>query len=80
MILTEYIERAMSHADYDKLEDGTFAGRIPVCPGVVAFGQALRECEEQLQSTLEDWVWMGLKLNHSLPVLAEFDLNQVPVA
>ena len=37
-ILSEYIERAMTKAEYDKLEDNTFAGRIPVCKGVIAFG------------------------------------------
>ena len=28
-ILTGYIEKTMSLAEYDKLEDGTFSGRIP---------------------------------------------------
>jgi len=28
-ILTGYIENALSQAEYDKLEDGTFSGRIP---------------------------------------------------
>jgi len=28
-ILSEYLEQAMSEAAYDKLEDGTFTGRIP---------------------------------------------------
>ena len=30
-ILSEYVQQAMSQAVYDKLEDGTFAGRIPAC-------------------------------------------------
>jgi predicted RNase H-like HicB family nuclease len=63
-ILSEYIDRAMADAVYDKLEDGTFAGRIPPCKGVVAFGATLRECEEELHSTLEDWVLVGIKLGH----------------
>lgn len=37
-ILSEYVEQAMAQAVYDKLEDGTFAGRIPFCKGVVALG------------------------------------------
>jgi len=65
-ILSEYIERAMAEAVYDKLEDGTFAGKIPPCTGVVAFGDTLRECEEELHSTLEDWVLVGIKLGHRL--------------
>jgi predicted RNase H-like HicB family nuclease len=66
-ILSEYVGRAMSEAVYDKLEDGTFAGRIPLCKGVLAFGTTLRECEDELRSTLEDWILAGLKLGHPLP-------------
>jgi predicted RNase H-like HicB family nuclease len=44
----------LSQAEYDKLEDGTFFGRIPSCKGVVAFAATLRECEDELRSVLED--------------------------
>ncbi len=77
-ILSDYLENALSSAEYDKLEDGTFFGRIPLCKGVVAFGTTLRECETELRSTLEDWVLVGLKLGHSLPVLDNLDLNGKP--
>jgi len=70
-ILTDYVHQAMAHAAYDKLEDGTFAGRIPPCKRVVAFAATLRECEDELRSTLEDWIWLGLKLRHSLGNLIE---------
>jgi predicted RNase H-like HicB family nuclease len=78
-ILSDYVEQALAEARYDKLDDGTFGGRIPSCPGVVAFGDTLRECEAELRSTLEDWILMGLKLGHALPVLAGIDLNRQPV-
>ncbi|MBI2900141.1 MAG: type II toxin-antitoxin system HicB family antitoxin [Planctomycetes bacterium] len=78
-ILSEYVEAAMTRAAYDKLEDKTFAGRIPCCKGVVAFGGTLRECENRLRSVLEDWILLGLKLGHSLPVLAKIDLNRRPI-
>lgn len=77
-ILSEYLSRAMAQAEYDKLEDGTFSGRLPACQGVVSFGATLRECEEELRSTLEDWVWLGLKLGHRLPVVDGIDLNREP--
>jgi len=78
-ILSEYIEQAMAQAVYDKLEDGTFAGRIPSCKGVVAFGTTLHECEEDLRSTLEDWILVGVKLGHALPVIGDIDLNKEPI-
>jgi len=77
-ILTEYVNQLMANAVYDKLEDDTFAGRIPQCKGVVAFGLTLRECEDELRSTLEDWILVGLKLGHPLPVIGGIDLNKEP--
>jgi len=72
------MDYAMAQAEYDKLEDGTFAGRIPPCQGVIAFGATLRECEQELRSTLEDWILLGIKLGHPLPVLGTIDLNKEP--
>ena len=75
-ILTDYVDQATAYAVYDKLEDGTFAGRIPACKGVVAFATTLRECEDELRSTLEDWILVGLKLGHPLPIISGIDLNR----
>ena len=77
-ILTDYVNHLMAEAVYDKLDDGTFSGRIPSCKGVVAFGSTLRDCEEELRSTLEDWILVGLKLGHTLPVISEINLNIMP--
>lgn len=77
-VLSEYVELAMGQALYDNLEDHSFAGRIPACPGVLSFAPTLKECEEELRSTLEDWVLVGLKLRHHLPVIGNIDLNKEP--
>lgn len=77
-ILSDYVEQAMSQAVYDKLEDETFVGKIPSCKGVIAFGRTLRECEDELHSTLEDWILVGLKLGHNLPIIDGIDLNKEP--
>jgi len=76
--LTEYISAAMALAEYDKLEDGSFAGRIPKCKGVIAFAKTLKGCENELRSTLEDWIIVGLKLGHRLPVVSSINLNRRP--
>lgn len=78
-VLSEYVELAMSQGIYDKLDDASFSGRIPSCPGVVSFAPTLKECEQELRSTLEDWVLVGLKLRHHLPVIGNIDLNKEPV-
>jgi predicted RNase H-like HicB family nuclease len=74
--LSDYIGAAIASSEIEKLEDGSYVGRIPNCQGVIAFGDTSSECEAELQSTLEDWILVGLKLGHTLPVIAGIDLNQ----
>ncbi|MEA5622890.1 type II toxin-antitoxin system HicB family antitoxin [Nostoc sp. UHCC 0251] len=64
-ILSDYVDRAMSddkplcvyaQAIYDKLEDGTFTGRIPVCKGVIAFASTLhRLCASVKMNYAQRW-------------------------
>jgi predicted RNase H-like HicB family nuclease len=77
-ILTDYVEEALAQATYDKLDDGTFSARIPPCVGVIAFSSTLKKCEDELRSVLEDWILLGVKLGHPLPVIAGIDLNEEP--
>ncbi len=74
-VLSDYVDEALCEATYDRLDDGSYAGRIPACVGVVAFGLTLRECEDELRSTLEDWILVGLKLGQPLPILNSFALS-----
>ena len=76
--LTSYIKTTMAQARFEKLEDGTFVGRIPKCKGVIAFGKTLRECRIELQSAMEDWIVLGLKMGHKLPVIDGINLNERP--
>jgi hypothetical protein len=41
-------------------------------------GGSLRECEDALHSTLEDWILLGLKLKQPVPAIAGIDLNETP--
>jgi predicted RNase H-like HicB family nuclease len=75
-MLVEYISKAMSKAVYDKLEDGSFSGKIPQCPGVIAFGTTLYECQEELRSCLEGWLIVKIRHGDKLPVIGMIDLNK----
>ena len=75
-MLIQYITLLMSKAVYDKLEDGSFSGRIPACPGVIAFGKSLTQCQEELQESLEGWMLVKLRHGDPLPVLGRINLNQ----
>ena len=75
-VLSTYIDGALDRAEYEKLEDGSYSGSIPDCPGVIAFAASLRNCGRELRSVLEDWLLLGLKLGHQLPVIGGIDLNR----
>lgn len=77
-VLSDYLSAAMDGATFKALDDGSFAGRIAGCDGLVVFGETIEKCRDELRSTLEDWVLLGLKLGHPLPVFADIDLNDEP--
>jgi len=74
-MLIDYINRALSKAEYDKLDDGTFFGKIPACTGVLAFGTTLFECENELRSVLEGWLIVKIRFGDVLPMIDGFDIN-----
>ena len=74
-MFSAYVEKAMHRAVYELSEDGTFFGTIPGFDGVWANGSTLEECRNELLSTLEGWLSLGLWLNEeTLPKLGRFDL------
>ena len=75
-MLTEYIQKAMGKAVYEKLKDGTYSGEIPDCPGTIAFGETLQECQAELRSALEGWLLVKIRYGDRLPVIEGVDLNK----
>lgn len=71
----KYVENAMSEAVYEKIDDNEYAGRIPSCLGVIAFAPTLEECRQELLSVLKDWILLGLRFGHQLPVVGDIDPN-----
>ena len=74
-ILTDYIDYAMSIAEYEKLDDGTYFGRIPGCSGAIAAADSLEACKIEMRSVFEDWVLVGLSFKDQLPILNGINLN-----
>ena len=74
-MLIEYINKAMSKAIYDKLDDGTFSGKISQCPGVIAFGETLYQCQQVLKSSLEGWLIVKIRYGDHLPIMGRINLN-----
>jgi predicted RNase H-like HicB family nuclease len=74
-MLTEYLRLAMGKAHYELLggEEG-FCGVIPGFQGVLAQGETLEACREELASTLEDWLLFRISRHLPIPVLEGLDL------
>lgn len=74
-VLYRYIEKAMSETAYEKIDDNEYAGKIPSCLGVIAFAPTLEECKQKLLSVLGDWILLGLRYGHPLPVVGGVNPN-----
>ncbi len=73
-MLIGYLRAAMRRAKYEILEDGTFYGEIPGFQGVFANADNLEDCRQQLQEVLEEWLVLGLRMGHPLPVVDNITL------
>jgi len=73
-MLITYIQNAMRLAKYEILEDGQYYGEIPGFQGVWAQADNLETCREELQSALEDWLILGLRMGHKLPTVTGIQL------
>jgi predicted RNase H-like HicB family nuclease len=80
-MLTDYIQAALNRATYELLPDGEgYYGDIPGLDGIYGNAATLEACRADLQSALEGWIVLGLKLGHTLPVLDGIDLNEPATA
>jgi len=77
MTLTGYIKAAMREAQFENLPNGMIYGHIPGFEGVWANARDQASCRRELQEVLEEWMLFRLKHGLPLPVVADWDLNQI---
>jgi len=76
-ILTAFTEAALHEAKYKQLEDGSFFGEIPSCPGVWSNEKTLEKCRDTLREVLEEWIVLKLRDGDQLPSIGGINLNIV---
>lgn len=75
-MLTQYLQAAMQQATYEVLsDDNSFYGEIPGFPGVWANAPTLENCQEELQSALEDWILVRVADHLPLPIVDGIELK-----
>jgi predicted RNase H-like HicB family nuclease len=79
-VLSDFINAAMRQADYEMLSDGSYYGEISGFQGVWANARSLDACRKVLQEVLENWIVLGVRLGHTLPIVDSLDLNAKNVA
>lgn len=74
-MLRNYIQAAMRKAQYELLpDDGTFYGEIPGFEGVYANAGNLEACRNELEEVLEEWIFLRISRNLSLPIVEGIEL------
>ena len=53
-MITRYIEKALGHASYQALEDGSYCATVRGLRGVVALGRTIEECRRELADVIEE--------------------------
>jgi predicted RNase H-like HicB family nuclease len=66
-MLNEYMGKAMQHAEYEEIDDGTIFGTIPGFEGLWANAPTQEECEKELRDVLEGWILLGIAHHDDLP-------------
>ena len=79
-MLTRYIRAALHHAEYKKLDDGSFFGEIPGFEGVWATSDQLEACREELEEVLEEWILIRVSRQLALPTVDGLELKISEVA
>lgn len=75
MLLRKYIHAAMEKAKYAILEDKTYYGEIPGFEGVYANAKTLEACREELEEVLEEWIFLRISRNLTLPTISGIKLK-----
>ena len=70
-MITRYLREAILRAKYKILEDGTYYGWIEELSGVWTAANNLEECRDELESVVEDWLLLGLRLGHNITPLGD---------
>ena len=69
-MLIEYIEKALSHARYELIDnEESYYGEIPELDGVYATGSTLEECRANLKEVIDGWIIVRLRRRLPIPLI-----------
>jgi predicted RNase H-like HicB family nuclease len=66
-MFAEYTQAVLKHAEYVVLEDGTYMATVDSLQGVIAIGDTIEECRQDLIEVIEGWVALRLRMGDTIP-------------
>ncbi|MHB8647206.1 MAG: type II toxin-antitoxin system HicB family antitoxin [Thermomicrobiales bacterium] len=68
-MFTEYVEKAMQHATYKQLDDGTWWGEVTPLEYTFAIAPTLDACRSELKDVVEDWLIDAIAQHGPIPMI-----------
>jgi len=65
----QYLEAAMDHAEYQKMEDGGWFASIPRFAGLWATGRSIEATRKDLYEALDGWIEVTVKTGNRVPAV-----------
>jgi predicted RNase H-like HicB family nuclease len=81
-MFAEYIQACLRHAKYEILEDGMYMSTVEGLQGVIAIGDSIEECRQDLIEVIEGWIALRLRMGDSIPSIdgVTIDVSSEPIA
>jgi predicted RNase H-like HicB family nuclease len=68
-MITRYVDKALRRAHYQQLDDGSFCATVAGLRGVIATGETLEACRDQLGEVIEEWILVRVARGLSVPAI-----------
>jgi predicted RNase H-like HicB family nuclease len=81
-MFSEYIGAALRRAKYELLDNGTYMATVEGLLGVLATGETIEKCREDLIEVIEEWITIRLQRGLTIPDLDGYavGVSQEPMA
>ncbi|MDD2754192.1 MAG: type II toxin-antitoxin system HicB family antitoxin [Methanothrix sp.] len=82
IMFSEYIGAALRLAKYESLENGSYMATVEGLRGVIATGETIEKCREDLIEVIEEWIAIRLQRVFAITSLEGYTIgvSQEPMA
>jgi len=74
-MLLQYIQKALTKAQYKLLDDGTWFAEVPGFEGVWANAPTVEGCRQDLMEVMEEWLILKIRDRDPIPKIEGVNLE-----